>query len=112
MYYYLQALSSKQLIYLHFLLIPMRKCFKLRSSSSDLLFISKVNSSIGTRTFPVAPTLWNMLLSNVKSVENIVNFRRYLETYHLFIDSEIDQPVCIDAPVMLVSKDSNAMEVI
>ncbi|WP_240991771.1 hypothetical protein, partial [endosymbiont of Tevnia jerichonana] len=28
-----------------------------------------------------APTLWNMLPSSVKSVENIIKFRRHLKTY-------------------------------
>jgi len=28
-----------------------------------------------------APTLWNMLPSSVKSVENIAKFRRHLKTY-------------------------------
>ena len=37
---------------------------------------------MGTRAFAVgAPTLWNMLPSSVKSVENIAKFRRHLKTY-------------------------------
>ena len=28
-----------------------------------------------------APNFWNMLLSSVKSVENIAEFRRHLKTY-------------------------------
>ena len=77
-----QALSSKQPSYLHTLLTPIRKPIQLRSSTSDLLFVPKVNTNMGTRAFAVgAPTLWNMLPSSVKSVENIAKFRRHLKTY-------------------------------
>ena len=77
-----QALSSKQPSYLHTLLTPIRKPIQLRSSTSDLLFVPKVNTNMGTRAFAVgAPTLWNMLHSSVKSVENIAKFRRHLKTY-------------------------------
>ena len=76
------ALSSKQPSYLHTLLTPIRKPIQLRSSTSDLLFVPKVNTNMGTRAFAVgAPTLWNMLPSSVKSVENIAKFRRHLKTY-------------------------------
>ena len=62
-----QALSSKQPSYLHTLLTPIRKPIQLRSSTSDLLFVPKVNTNMGTRAFAVgAPTLWNMLPSSVK----------------------------------------------
>ena len=68
--------------YLHTLLTPIRKPIQLRSSTSDLLFVPKVNTNMGTRAFAVgAPTLWNMLPSSVKSVENIAKFRRHLKTY-------------------------------
>ena len=77
-----QALSSKQPSYLHTLLTPIRKPIQLRSSTSDLLFVPKVNTNMGTRAFAVgAPTLWNMLPSSVKSVEKIAKFRRHLKTY-------------------------------
>ena len=80
-----QALSSKQPSYLHTLLTPIRKPIPysiLRSSTSDLLFVPKVNTNMGTRAFAVgAPTLWNMLPSSVKSFENIAKFRRHLKTY-------------------------------
>ena len=77
-----QALSSKQPSYLHTLLTPIRKPIQLRSSTSDLLLVPKVNTNMGTRAFAVgAPTLWNMLPSSVKSVENIAKFRRHLKTY-------------------------------
>ena len=56
--------------------------YHLQSSTSDLLFVPKVNTNMGTRAFAVgAPTLWNMLPSSVKSVENIAKFRRHLKTY-------------------------------
>ena len=61
-----QALSSKQPSYLHTLLTPIRKPIQLRSSTSDLLFVPKVNTNMGTRAFAVgAPTLWNMLPSEI-----------------------------------------------
>ena len=45
-------------------------------------FAYKFNASIGTRAFAVgAPSLWNMLPSSVKSIENIAKFRRHLKTY-------------------------------
>ena len=44
-----QALSCKQPSYLHSLLTPVRKPVQLRSSSSYLLVVLKVNISIGTR---------------------------------------------------------------
>ena len=35
------------------------------------MFAPRVNTNIGTRTFSVAaPTLWNMLPSSIRSVEN------------------------------------------
>ena len=77
-----EALSCKQLSYLYSLLTPVRKPVQLRTSGSDLLFVPKVNTSIGTRVFAVgAPTLWNMLPSSVKSVENIAKCCRHLKTY-------------------------------
>ena len=81
-----QALSSKQPSYLHTLLTPIRKHIQLRSSTSDLLFVPKVNTNMGTRAFAVgAPTLWNMFPSSVKS-ENIAKFRRHLKTYLYNLD--------------------------
>ena len=63
------------------LLTPVRKPVQLPSSCSDLLFVPKVNTSIGTKTFAVGGTLWNMLPPSVKSVENIAKFHRHLKTY-------------------------------
>ena len=59
------TLSCRQLLYLQSLLTPVRKPVQLRPSSSDLLFIPKVNTSIGTSVF-AGGTLWNMLPSSVK----------------------------------------------
>ena len=71
-----------------------------------------------------------MLPISIKSVENIAKFRPLLKTHlynlayppllpgiaisqlDLFIDSEIDQPICIDAPLRLVSKDLGTIEII
>ncbi len=81
------ALSSRQPSYLHSLFIPVRKPIQLRSSSSDLLFVPRVNTNIGTRAFSVAaPTLWNMLPLIVRSVKNITKFRRHLKTYLYNLD--------------------------
>ena len=75
------ALSDQQPSYLHYLLTPVRKPLQLRSSSSDLRFVPKVNASIGSKGFAVyAPTLWKTLPSSVKLAENIAKFRRHLET--------------------------------
>ena len=75
-----QSFSSKRPSYLYSLLSPERKPVQLRSSSSDLPFITKVNTNIGTRLVAVgAPTLWNMLPSSVNSVENIAKFRHHLK---------------------------------
>ena len=127
-----QALYSKQPSYLHTLLTPIRKPIQLRSSTSDLLFVPKVNTNMGTRAFAVgAPTLWNMLPSSVKSVENIAKFRRHLKTsvqsgLSTIAPWRINQsddnliclptmrsinPFCFDAPLSLVSKDIGAIEV-
>ena len=59
---------------MHSLLTPVRKHVQLRSSSSGLYFVPKVNNSIGTRAFVVgAPTLaWKKLPASVKLVENIL----------------------------------------
>ena len=76
-----QALSCRQPLYLHSLLTPVRKPVQLQSSSSDLLFVSKVNIKIGTRAFAVGvPTLWNMLPSSAKSVGNIAKFCHHSKT--------------------------------
>ena len=87
---------------------------------------------MGTRAFAVgAPTLWNMLPSSVKSVENIAKFRRHLKTsvqsgLSTIAPWRINQsddnliclptmrsinPFCFDAPLSLVSKDIGAIEV-
>ena len=77
-----QVFSCKPPSCLHSLLTSVRKSGKLRSSSSDLLFAPKVNTSIGTSAFAVGEaTLCNVLPSSVKSVENIGNFSRHLNTY-------------------------------
>ena len=77
-----QALFYKQPPYLYSLLTPVIKLVQLRSSNSVILCIPKVNTNIETRTFSAAtPTLWNMLPSSVRSVENIAKFRSHLKTY-------------------------------
>ena len=63
------------------MLTLVRKPVQLRSSSSDCLFVTKVNTSIGTMAFAVGvPTLWNMLPSSDKS-KNIAKFRCHLKTH-------------------------------
>ena len=74
------AHSCEQPPYLHSFLTPVRKPVQLQLSSSDLLFVPKDNISIGTGAFSVAAsTLWNMLSSSVKSVENIAQFHCHLK---------------------------------
>ena len=76
------AFSYKQLLYLHSLLTHVRKPSQLRSSSSDILFVAKVNTSIGSRAFAVhEPSALDMLPSSVESVEDIVKFCCHLKTY-------------------------------
>ena len=66
-----QALSSKQPAYLHSLLTHARQPRQLRSSNYNLLFVTSVKTSVGTRNFPVtASTLWNALPLSVKYVGN------------------------------------------
>ena len=70
--------SCRQPSYLLSLLTPVRNPIQLRSS--DLLFIPRVNTNIGTMAvFVAASTLWNMFPSSVRSVENITKFRRHLK---------------------------------
>ena len=77
-----QALSSGHPAYLHSLFTPARMARQLRSSTSRLLFIPRIKTNIGTRTFSIAaPTLWNSLPVSVKSCEDISTFRRHLKTY-------------------------------
>ena len=72
--------SCRQPSYLLSLLTPVRNPIQLRSSGSDLLFIPRVNTNIGTMAvFVAASTLWNMFPSSVRSVENITKFRRHLK---------------------------------
>ena len=48
----------------------------------QLTFVPKVNTCIGTSASAVdVSTLWNMLLTSVKSVENIAKSRRHFKTY-------------------------------
>ena len=62
-----------------FWFIHVREPIQLPSSSSDLRFVPKVNTSIETMALAVgAPMLWNMLPSSIKSVEDIDKFRRHL----------------------------------
>ena len=80
-----QTLSSKQPAYLHSLLTPARQPSQLRSSNSNLLFVS-VKTNVGTRAFSVAaPTLWNSLPVSVKSVRNIETFRCKPTCFNLLI---------------------------
>ena len=75
-----QALSSKQPAYLHSLLTPARQPRQFRSSNSNLFFFPSVKSNVETRAFLLAaPTLWNSLPVNVKSVGNLATFRRKLK---------------------------------
>ena len=70
-----QTLSCKQPLYL----LSLITAVQLRSSSSDLLIVPKVNTNTGTWAFAVStPALWKVLPSNAKSVENIAKFRRYI----------------------------------
>ena len=74
------------------------------------------------------PALWNMRPSSVQTVENIAKFCHQTSTtlpihhnslayqsillkLHVCIDSEIDQPFCVDVPLSLISKDLDAIEV-
>ena len=76
--------SCMQPSYIHSLLTPVRKPVQLQSSSSDLVFVPKVSTNIGTGAFLVAVlTLWNMLPSSDSSVKNITRFRRHLNM-HLY----------------------------
>ena len=88
-----------------------------------------MSTSIGATVLLCASALWNVLPSGVQSVENIANFCRHLKLTNLpihhnflayqtillklpvFIDSEIDQPFCIYAPLISISKDLDAIEV-
>ena len=77
-----KSLSSKQPAYLNAMLTPARNSRQLRSTSSNPLYIPRVKTGAGTRTFTVAaPTMWNSLPARVKSEGNIVSFRRRLKTY-------------------------------
>ena len=60
-----------------------RQPIQLRSSSSNPLFISSVETNVGTRTFSVFAPLWNSLLVSVKSAGNVITFNCQLKT-HLF----------------------------
>ena len=58
-----QSLSSTQPAYLNSMLTPARNSQQLRSNSSNPLYIPRVKSKAGIRTFSVAaPTVWNSLL--------------------------------------------------
>ena len=77
-----QGLSSTQSAYLNSMLTPARNSRQLRSTSSNPLYIPRVKTKAGTRTFSgAAPTVWNSLPASVKSESNIVSFRRRLKTY-------------------------------
>ena len=45
------------------------------------IFITQKEIYIGTRVFIAAPTLWKILPSSIKSIENIAKFRSHLNTY-------------------------------
>ena len=77
-----QTLSSTQPAYLNSMLTPARNSRRLRSTSSNPLYIPRVKTKAGTRAFSVAaPTVWNSLPASVKSECCIVSFRRRLKTY-------------------------------
>ena len=52
------------------------------SVARQLTFVPTVSASTGTRASAVVvPNLWKMLLTSVKSVDNIAKFRRHFKTY-------------------------------
>jgi len=55
----------------------------LRSSEGSMLVVPRTKSvCYGDRSFSVAgPTLWNTLPKNIRDVNNIETFRKYLKTY-------------------------------
>ena len=78
-----QALSCKQLSYILSLLTHVRKPVQLRPSSSNLLFVPKVNASIGTKPYAVGErTLWNMFLLVLNQLKILLNSFATLPIYH------------------------------
>ena len=54
----------------------------LRSSDSKLLFVPRLRTCFGSRSFAVAaPTIWNSLLLAIRSSGSTYSFRRQLKTF-------------------------------
>ena len=85
--------------------MPVRKPIQLRSSSSDLLSVRRIDTNIWAN-FRSCTTLWKMIPFSVRSVETqLRGVSVQLLTTGIFINCEIDQPYFLHAPLSWVSKD-------
>jgi len=77
-----KTVFTTQPAYLHSLLkhyVPSRT---LHSSGSNLLFVPRVCTGFGSRSFSVAtPIIWNSLLLDIRNSSTISCFRRQLKTF-------------------------------
>ena len=77
-----KTISTTQPAYLYSSLKHYTPSCTLRSSDSKLLFVPRVRTCFGSRSFAVAaPTIWNSLPLAIRSSVSIHSFRRQLETF-------------------------------
>ena len=75
-------LNSSQPAYLRSLLNYHTPTRSLRSATTDLLSVPRVRTTFASRSFSIAgPTVWNSLLSSIRSSISADTFRRLLKTH-------------------------------
>ena len=77
-----KTISTTQPAYLYSSLKRYTPSRTLRSSDSKLLFVPRVRTCFGSRSFAVAaPTIWNSLPLAIRSSVSTDSFRRQLKTF-------------------------------
>ena len=127
----LNRLPFTQSFYVHSLVTPV-KTFSASIVFFWFIFVPKVVTNIGNRVLLWVRVLFGIYASfqcsvSCKYIRSAVFYRNTFTNWpihhnslayqpilwqvSLFIDSEVDQPVCIDTPLSLVSKELGAIEV-
>jgi len=86
-----QCIQKEAPEYLNTLITLYNPNRTLRSAANLLLEVPQINSKFGRRSFSfLAPTLWNSLPNNLKSIDTTTKFKKGLKQYLLKIYFEND----------------------
>ena len=77
-----KAFLFLQPTYLFNYLVPLQNSRLLRSSNTNMLTVPRFRTKWGPRAFAVAaPSTWNSLLFNLRTVSTVTSFKKMLETF-------------------------------